>query len=332
MPLSTLRQLRQFAEKGVQIVFAYRMPRDIPGYYASEKQRKEFYSLLDEMKGYNNVQVDAQFCNAIKRSGVIQEKFGTQNLEFIRMRNKQGIIYFVANQSNEFEEGWIKLGRTAENITLYNPLTGEEGMARISDKGVYLQLKPGESCFIKLFADNNAPIWNYHNAIASFRIDGDWTVSFKEGKPQVPASYHTTAIGSWTEAPDTMAQYFSGIGVYETTFNLPDVKCDNYQLALGDVRETAKVWINNQYVGELWAVPFDLNINASLLKKKNNRLRIEVRNLDANRMIWMDRNDVKWQTFFLVDVAYRNFSAKLWDSVPSGVLGPIELRCCKHGQ
>ena len=67
-------------------------------------------------------------------------------------------------------------------------------------------------------------------------------------------------------------------------------------------------------------------------KKKNNRLRIEVRNLDANRMIWMDRNDVKWQTFFLVDVAYRNFSAKLWDSVPSGVLGPIDLRCCKHGQ
>lgn len=42
MPLSTLRQLRQFAEKGVQIVFAYRMPRDIPGYYVSENSVKNF--------------------------------------------------------------------------------------------------------------------------------------------------------------------------------------------------------------------------------------------------------------------------------------------------
>ena len=66
-----------------------------------------------------------------------------------------------------------------------------------------------------------------------------------------------------------------------------------------------------------------------ILRKKNNKLRIEVRNLDANRIIWLDKNKVPWQTFFLVDVAYRNFDASHWESVPSGLLGPVELKCCR---
>ena len=98
---------------------------------------------------------------------------------------------------------------------------------------------------------------------------------------------------------------------------------------MGDVREVAKVWINSVYVGNSWSVPFELNIDAGILRKKNNKLRIEVRNLDANRIIWLDKNKVPWQTFFLVDVAYRNFDASHWESVPSGLLGPVELKCCR---
>ena len=145
----------------------------------------------------------------------------------------------------------------------------------------------------------------------------------------MPASYHTEVVKSWTEAPDTLARYFSGTGIYETSFNLPSVRAGHYQLSLGDVREVAKVWVNDVYVGCSWSVPFELNIGTGILKKKNNKLRIEVRNLDANRMIWLDQNKTPWQTFFMVDVAYRNFSAAHWESVPSGLLGPIELKCCK---
>ena len=148
-------------------------------------------------------------------------------------------------------------------------------------------------------------------------------------RSQLPASYHIQKVDSWTEAPDTMASYFSGIGIYETDFDLPPVHATYYQLALGDVREVAKVWINGVYVGNSWSVPFELNIDAGILRKKNNKLRIEVRNLDANRIIWLDKNKVPWQTFFLVDVAYRNFDASHWESVPSGLLGPVELKCCR---
>lgn len=65
-----------------------------------------------------------------------------------------------------------------------------------------------------------------------------------------------------------MASYFSGIGIYETDFDLPPVHATYYQLALGDVREVAKVWINGVYVGNSWSVPFELNIDAGILRKR----------------------------------------------------------------
>lgn len=53
-----------------------------------------------------------------------------------------------------------------------------------------MQLAPGQSCFIKLYNDGESFQWEYSEQIASYRIDGNWNVSFKEGSPQLPASYH----------------------------------------------------------------------------------------------------------------------------------------------
>ena len=330
MPLETLQQLERMAASGINIIFAYRMPRDVPGYYNIEARRSEFASLLKRLKDRSNVIVNANYVESLKSIGVCNEEFGKHQLEYIRKRNEKGIIYFVANQSNEFQEGWIRLGMpSASEIILFNPLTGKRGIAWTKKDRIFLQLAPGQSCFIKLYNDGESFQWEYSEQIASYRIDGNWNVSFKEGSPQLPASYHIQKVDSWTEAPDTMASYFSGIGIYETDFDLPPVHATYYQLALGDVREVAKVWINGVYVGNSWSVPFELNIDAGILRKKNNKLRIEVRNLDANRIIWLDKNKVPWQTFFLVDVAYRNFDASHWESVPSGLLGPVELKCCR---
>jgi hypothetical protein len=330
MPLETLQQLERKSASGINIIFDYRMPRDVPGYYNIEARRSEFASLLKRLKDRSNVIVNANYVESLKSIGVCNEEFGKHQLEYIRKRNEKGIIYFVANQSNEFQEGWIRLGMpSASEIILFNPLTGKRGIARTKKDRIFLQLAPGQSCFIKLYNDGESFQWEYSEQIASYRIDGNWNVSFKEGSPQLPASYHIQKVDSWTEAPDTMASYFSGIGIYETDFDLPPVHATYYQLALGDVREVAKVWINGVYVGNSWSVPFELNIDAGILRKKNNKLRIEVRNLDANRIIWLDKNKVPWQTFFLVDVAYRNFDASHWESVPSGLLGPVELKCCR---
>lgn len=330
MPLRTLQKLKKMAEQGIKIVFAYHMPYDIPGFYNVKVRRAHQKSLLDMLEDYSNVLVTANYIDALKRNGIVQEKFGKYNLEYIRKKNKKGYFYYVANQSNEFYQGWIQLGKSSDIVTIFDPVSNKKGIAYTHNNNLYLELEPGQSCFIMLYNDGVSVPWKYHKEIASYRIDGDWKVSFKEGAPQLPQPYHTKTLRSWTEATDTMAFYFSGVGVYETTFDLPiSPKAAGYQLDLGDVREVAKVWINDVYIGTSWSVPFLLDIEPDILKEKKNKLYIEVRNLDANRMIWMDKNRIPWQTYFMVDVAYSNFSAMYWDSMPSGLLGPVELKICE---
>ena len=46
-----------------------------------------------------------------------------------------------------------------------------------------------------------------------------------------------------------------GTGVYSLDIELPALKADNWILDLGDVRESARVRINGQEAGCVWAVP-----------------------------------------------------------------------------
>jgi hypothetical protein len=61
------------------------------------------------------------------------------------------------------------------------------------------------------------------------------------------------------------------------------------------------------------------------LREKGNELIVEVANLMANRIAYMDRQKVSWQKFFFVNIRYQPFSAADREPLPSGLLGPIKL-------
>jgi hypothetical protein len=59
-----------------------------------------------------------------------------------------------------------------------------------------------------------------------------------------------------------------------------------------------------------------------------NELNIEVTNLSANRIRYLDRQKVPWKKFYdinIVDIRYQAFDASSWKPVPSGLLGPVHL-------
>ena len=98
-------------------------------------------------------------------------------------------------------------------------------------------------------------------------------------------------------------------------------------MTLGDVRESASVYVNGQFVETLFSIPFETNIG-KYLNDGENLLEVEVTNLPANRIADYDRRGVEWRIFNeinFVDLNYRKTFYDKWETVPSGLLGPVEI-------
>jgi hypothetical protein len=122
-----------------------------------------------------------------------------------------------------------------------------------------------------------------------------------------------------------------GTGIYTTKLKLTkkDLKgAQSWQIDLGDVRESARVYINGKFVGCAWSVPFVLDIKPNILKVGQNDIRIEVTNLPANRIADFDRRGVKWrkmEEINVVDINYKKTTYDNWGPVPSGLNSEVKL-------
>jgi hypothetical protein len=195
---------------------------------------------------------------------------------------------------------------------------------------VYLQLQPSESIFVRTFDHRSAqgPAWPYfQDAGAPVPIAGQWQVSFLSGGPVLPPAFAASQLASWTDQGGE-AERFAGTARYQIEFNLPEgARADDWRLDLGDVRETAKVFLNGTEVDRLWSLPFSTRVGAQL-RPGRNVLALEVTNLTANRIRDLDIRKVKWQNFYeinFVNINYRRFDASQWPLQPSGLLGPVQL-------
>ena len=75
--------------------------------------------------------------------------------------------------------------------------------------------------------------------------------------------------------------------------------------------------------------PYEFAIPSGVLKEKGNAIEVEVTNLGSNRLRWNDLNNVQWKYFSdinMVDIDYKKLDASKWSVLPSGLLGPVEVR------
>ena len=167
------------------------------------------------------------------------------------------------------------------------------------------------------------------------KLEDNWKLSFIEEAPKVNETFKIGKLCTWETLDNDSAKITMGTGVYETTFDLPakrQYQSSNTQCAidLGDVRESARVYINDVYVGCAWCVPYILTFDNSILKQKGNTLRIKVTNLPANRIADMDRRGVKWRKFDdinIVNINYKHRKYNRWKPMPSGLNGPVKIYC-----
>jgi hypothetical protein len=151
-----------------------------------------------------------------------------------------------------------------------------------------------------------------------------------KGGPDIDFSKKIDRLTSWTQWSKKM-EAFSGTAQYEIKFKRPSDHKGSWLLELGDVRESAKIWLNDQFIGTLWSNPYQLNIKS--LKKGKNTLRIQVTNLGANRIKAKEASGQEWKTFYninMVGLDYQPFDTSKWEVLESGLiedplLKPLEV-------
>ena len=293
---------------------------------------------LDELAAQGAVIVYGNTAATISSLGLTGEPMRTElGLRTIRRKTATGHHYFISNLSAKDIEGMVPLAVPFINAWLYNPMTGSISKAHFEEGRVWLSLKSGESIILQTFGEGTAggvvpqttdvPVVE----MAGMKLNGDWTLQFDTKEAATP-------IGNKPSTWETMSgrSDYMGTGIYSTTFSV-DAKTirmanGGFRLDLGDVRESARVYLNGDSIGTAWSAPFVVDISGHV-KEGTNELRIEVTNLPANRIRQMDIDGVAWRKFKDVNIldivggntSVANQTYNNWELVPSGLNAAVKL-------
>ena len=345
MPLESLRKAIELAKSGGLVIFE-KMPDDVPGLQDLDVRRKEFKLLIEGFQftdvaeglkeyktGKCKILLSAEIENALEYAGIRGEKISEHGLKFTRREVEDGKFYYLVNHSALPIDDMIPINEEAKTVMIMDPLDGAFGKASIK-KGndrteVRVQVLPGESVFLRTWSDQiDGESWAYSESKDEpIDLRGPWKLEFISGGPALPVPSELESLVPWTELGDTGMNNFSGTAEYTLSFNQGDVSGDEYVLDLGQVCESARVILNGNDLGTLWSILYRVKIG-DYLKEGENILKIEVANLMANRIRYMDRNGMSWRNFHeinFVNILYKPFDASGWDVMKSGLAGPVRI-------
>ena len=287
-------------------------------------------ALLTPLQAYV---IDGEKPQAMARYAKAEAMKSELHLRAIRRKTTDSWHYFMANLTPNDVSSSVALTVPCKSATWYDPMTGDITPAVITNGKVCINLRSGESRILKTSTTSNDSSTNPTSLTCSTNfsealpITGPWTLTFTEEAPKVDQTFKLDKLQTWeTLCPE--AAITMGTGVYTTTFRLTKQQArQHWMLDLGDVRESARVYLNGRFLGCAWAVPFVLDCRDALQKGKN-ELRIEVTNLPANRIADLDRKGVKWRKMNeinVVDINYKKTTYEGWTPVKSGLNSEVRL-------
>lgn len=341
MPLATLEKINKLAAMGATVVFQ-ELPEDVPGWNNLPERRTAFRGILADLEKKassreRRIIISQNVQKGLEQAAVYGEALVQSGLKFIRRSIDSGKYYYLVNHTPATIDTIVPLLYAGSRVLIMDPQTGAYGTADThhagNEAGIRIQLLPGEAWIIKTAPElPQAPQWEYTlPEREKLILNGPWALRFEKGGPEMPANRELRELVPWTLLADSAAGYFSGTASYTTQVRLRGRMAQDYMLQLGKVYESARVWVNNKEVGTVWSYPFRIRVG-KYLKKGNNTIRIEVANLMANRMRYMDIKKIPWKNYHeinFVNINYKDFDASGWKIMPSGLEGPVTLQALR---
>jgi hypothetical protein len=327
LPLASLEKLIALKDSGANIIFED-FPQTVPGFKNYRLQTDKMQSLLTSNE-LLKTGVES-WDSALIQSGAKPEKWVDSGLKFIRRKRDNETIYFVVNHTSKAIYQWIPLGVQTEKVLIFDPLSSKQGLAQSKIiegiRHTRVELKSGSSLVLRAVSKSEANPWDYYKTqSSSIDLNGSWNLSFLKGGPQLPKSIRLDSLVSWTEL-GTVYENFSGTAVYEHQFTLGETSADAWLLQIKDLRESAKIWLNGNYIGSIWANPFEIQLPN--MKQGQHSLKIQVSNLGANRIRAKELRGEEWKNFYeinMVNKDYQAFDATLWEPTPSGIINTPKI-------
>ncbi len=353
IPLETYSRILQFANEGAHIIFYGNLPENVSGWADHEYKSDTFRQLNERLDftatgkngilqadiGEGKILMGDDIDMLLTYADIRREPMSDESLAFTRRTDAKGSYYFIKNQTGQTFEGWIPLKVQASSAAFFNPMTENFGTAkkRLSDDGdfeIYACLLPGESVIVETFnkkvsgkkysfyLPDNEPI----------ELTGKWNVDFVQGGPGLPRSREIEKLISWTEFGGDAEKNFSGTARYTISFSKPSGKAEAWLLNLGKVYNSARVVLNGKEIAVLIGPDYQVTIDKKQLQPVNT-LEIIVSNLMANRISYLDRNNIEWKKFYNINFAARLrennkngiFDASEWLPRESGLVGPVTI-------
>jgi hypothetical protein len=348
MDWSTWQRLTDLAAAGSEIVFHRQLPTELPGLAGLEERQKKWNSLMASLSwtqqpwgkqavvGKGKIIVVDDWSAWSATSGLGPGRFEQSGLQAFEQELDGKPLAFVANSQDSLMDVWVETSHRPGQVYLYNPMTGAVTLAQRAAGGAKfrLQLQPHETVIVswETGKGNIKPHQYLDEPVNIHPIEGQWTVHFKNGGPSIPSDLRLKGAPKyWTAIGDSVHQSFSGTATYTIRFDVGQPE-GIWQLDLGEVGVTAAVKLNGRDMGVSIGPKHLLDVPSGLLKGQN-VLEVQVANLMANRIAYMDRNNIPWKIFYNINMSAKRkenllngvFDARHWKPLPSGLNGPVRL-------
>jgi hypothetical protein len=353
IPIETFTHILLLANNGAKIIIYGDMPQNIAGWADLDAKNEVFNRLKNGISfsptnnpevvkyayGKGSILMGNDIDQLLSFAGIKRETMTDSKISYVRRETKTGFTYFIHNSSDKPFDGWLPIQAKAVSAALFNPISEQFGTAKIrtaagGSSEVYTRLSQGESLILSTYSSQaTGKPYNFFDLSSTpAELAGSWKVNFLEGGPVLPSSKEITKLSSWTLLGGDDVKNFSGTAAYTITFKKPKGKADAWQLDLGKVCESASVMLNGQKIAVLIGPGFKVVIDNKQLKSSNT-IEVRVSNLMANRIAYLDRNNIEWKKFYNVNfnaripqnTKNRIFDASKWEPRESGLIGPVTI-------